>query len=277
VNVFETPGQVSLQIQIPSGRVVVGTTDEPRTQVELISLGRRGQDALEQIQVTHDERGGRHVVSIEQRNRIQWGPLQISWGGDVEVRVSCPLGTHLELSGASTDFRAEGRYGDVLARTASGDILIGEVAGKLEVKTASGDVSLESVEGENGTLATVSGDVAIGHAASELTLRTVSGDMELRVVDRPLTISTTSGDVDLRSLEGGELRVQSVSGDCRIGIGRGTRIWVDASSVAGDMKSELAMGDEMPEETEEPSGEVVPVQVKTVSGDVALVRALPVA
>lgn len=282
MDLFETPGQVGLQIRIPSGRVVVGTTDDPTTQVEIVPLGRRGQDALEQIEVTHDERGGRHVVTIEQRNRIQWGPLQISWGGDVEVRVRCPVGTELELNGAAAEFRAEGRYGQVSARTASGDVALGRVEGRLEVKTASGDVSIEAVEAESGMLATVSGDVTIGQAESDLTLRTVSGDVELRVVRRPLTISTTSGDVDLRSLEGGELRIQSVSGDCRIGIGRGTRIWVDAASVSGDMKSELAMGDEPSGEAEEAQGEeaqreVVPIHVKTVSGDVSIVHAVAVA
>jgi DUF4097 and DUF4098 domain-containing protein YvlB len=273
VEVFETPGEVSLQVRIPSGRVIVGTTDEPRTQVEVVPVGRRGQEAVEQIRISHDERGGRHVVTVEQRNRIEWGPIQISWGGDVEVRVLCPVGTELELNGASTDFRAEGRYGRVTARTASGDLRVGEVKGKLEIKTASGDVGIERVEADNGSLVTVSGDVEVGLVDADLTVRTVSGDVELGVVRGPLGLSTTSGDVNVRSLEAGELRVQSVSGDARVGIGRGTRIWVDAASVSGDMSSELAMGDDTPTEDAEASGTVVPVHVKTVSGDVSIVRA----
>ncbi len=275
MEVFETPGDVTLQVRIPSGRVTIGTTDEPRTQVEVVPVGRRGADTLEQIRIAHDDRGGRHVITIEQRNRIEWGPVQISWGGDVEVRVSCPVGTALELNGASADFRAEGQYGRVSARTASGDIRVEAVAGKLELKTASGDVHLERVEADNGSLVTVSGDVEIGHVEADLSLRTVSGDVEVGVIRGPFGVSTTSGDINLRSLEAGELRIQTVSGDSRIGIGRGTRIWVDASSISGDMRSELTMGDDTAaEETEaEASGEVVPVHVKSVSGDVSLVRA----
>jgi hypothetical protein len=275
MEIFETPGSVTLQIRIPSGRVVVGTTDEQRTEIELVPIGRRGEDAIEQIEISHDERSGRHVVSVEQRDRIRWGPLQISWGGDVEVRVNCPVGTELELSGASTDFRAEGRYGRVTARTASGDIRLGEVGGKLEVKTASGDVNLELVESDNASLVTVSGDVEVGRAEGRLTLRTVSGDVDLEVARGPVGISTTSGDVALKSLEAGELRVQSVSGDIRVGVGRGTRIWVDASSISGDLSSELTMGDDTPAEGDESGepGDVVPIHVKTVSGDVSIVRA----
>jgi DUF4097 and DUF4098 domain-containing protein YvlB len=273
MEVFETPGPVSLNVSIPSGRVVVETTDEPRTTVEVVATGRRGQDAVEQVKISHHERSGRHLVTVEQMNRIEWGPIQISWGGDVEVRVSCPVGTELELSGASTDFRADGRYGEVSARTASGDLRLGEVTGELEVKTASGDVDLERVEAPNASVVTVSGDVEIGRVEAELGLRTISGDVRLGVIRGPVTLSTTSGDLNLRSLESGELRIQSVSGDSRIGIGRGTRVWIDASSVSGDMSSELDVGDVTSEGEGEESGEVVPVHVKTVSGDVSIVRA----
>ena len=159
-------------------------------------------------------------------------------------------------------------------RTASGDIKLGDVQRKLEVKTASGDITLERVESDNGSLVTVSGDVEVGHAEGELTLRTVSGDVDLGVARGPVTISTTSGDVKLESLEAGELRVQSVSGDSRIGVGRGTRVWIDASSVSGDLTSELTMGDDTPvEEDEEQPRDIVPLHVKTVSGDVLIVRA----
>ena len=46
---------------------------------------------------------------------FRWGPIQITWGGDVEVRVTCPPGTDLELSGASTDLRVDGDVGEVSA------------------------------------------------------------------------------------------------------------------------------------------------------------------
>jgi DUF4097 and DUF4098 domain-containing protein YvlB len=272
---FDTPGSVALQVRIPTGRVVVETIDEPRTEIELVPLGRKGDEAIQQIDVSHDERGGRHIVSIEQRDRIRWGPLQISWGGDVEVRVKCPVGAELEFSGASADFRADGSYGRVTARTASGDIRLGVVDGRLEVKTASGDVELERLETEDASLVTVSGDVEVGTITGRLTLRTVSGDVELGVARGPVSISTTSGDVDLRALEAGELRIQSVSGDARVGIGRGTKIFVDATSVSGSLDSELQVGDAAGSDAAaaEDSGDIVPVHVKTVSGDVRLVRA----
>ena len=266
---FDTPGSVSLQIKLPSGRVVVTTADEPKTTVEVVALGRRGQDAMEDIEITMDERSGRHVVRVEQRDRFRWGPIQITWGGDFECRVTCPPGTDLELSGASTNVRVDGELGEVSARTASGDIRLQGVVGPLQVKTASGDVFVGVVGGQ-GAIATVSGDVGIERIDAALTARAVSGDITIGSIAAELGISTTSGDVDLKAVLDGDVRVQTVSGDVRVGVARGTRVWVDAASVSGRLESELGLDDEQADETE---GGIVPLHVKTVSGDVSVVRA----
>jgi len=248
---------------------VVTTADEPKTTVEVVALGRRGQDAMEEIEITMDERSGRHVVRVEQRDRFRWGPIQITWGGDFECRVTCPPGTDLELSGASTNVRVDGELGEVSARTASGDIRLQGVVGPLQVKTASGDVFVGVVGGQ-GAIATVSGDVGIERIDAALTARAVSGDITIGSIAAELGISTTSGDVDLKAVLDGDVRVQTVSGDVRVGVARGTRVWVDAASVSGRLESELGLDDEQAEETE---GGIVPLHVKTVSGDVSVVRA----
>jgi len=272
--VFETPGSVSLQIKLPSGRVVVTTADELRTSVELVGLGRRGPDAIDDVSVTADEHHGRHIVRIEQKDRIRWGPIQIAWGGDIETRVTCPPGSDLELSGGSTDLRVEGDLGEVSVRTASGDARLEAVRGKLQIKTASGDLSVATV-GSEASLATVSGDIAVGRAEGPITARAVSGDVTIGSLRGLLGLSTTSGDIDVRSVEAGEVRIQTVSGDVRIGVGRGTRVWIDAGSISGDLDSQLGLDDAEPnaDDAGGSSGPVVPLHVKTVSGDVSIVRA----
>ena len=273
MQVFETPGSVSLHIRLPSGRVVVTTAEEPRCSVELVSSGRRGSDALENIEVRADERPGGHAITIEQKDRFRWGPIQITWGGGLEVRVTCPSGTDLELSGGSTDLRVEGDLGAVSVRTAAGDVKLDAVRKKLQVKTASGDVLVGTIEAD-GTVSTVSGDIGVDRIDGSLVARAVSGDVRFTTVRGPLTLTTTSGDAKVESVEAGEVRFQSVSGDARIGVGRGTRVWIDAASVSGDLGSELGIADQAPDESQEGEhGPVVPLQVKTVSGDVSIVRA----
>jgi DUF4097 and DUF4098 domain-containing protein YvlB len=270
--VFETPGSVSLQIKLPSGRVVVTTADEPRTSVELVAVGRRGPDAVENVSVTAEEHHGRHIIRIEQKDRIRWGPIQITWGGDIETRVTCPSGADLELSGGSTDLRVTGDLGEVSVRTASGDVSLEGVRSKLQIKTASGDIAVATADGD-ASLMTVSGDLSVGSANGPVTARSVSGDIMIGSLLGLLGLSTTSGDIEVRSVEAGEVRVQTVSGDVRLGVARGTRVWIDAGSVSGDLESELGLEDDAPESE---GGSVVPLQVKTVSGDVAIVRATEV-
>jgi DUF4097 and DUF4098 domain-containing protein YvlB len=253
---FDTPGEVALHIRIPSGRVRVTTADEPCTSVELVSKRGRGAEAHEDIIIRADERNGRHVITVEQRDKIRWGPIQINWGGELEVLVTCPSGSDLDLAGGSTDLEVEGELGEVSAKSASGDIRLQDVRKKLEVKTASGDVWVGTIP-EGGTTVTVSGDV------------------QIRRTQGPLTARTVSGDVKIGAIEAGELTLQTVSGDARIGVARGTRVWIDATSVSGDLGSELGLADNLPigDEDAEESGEVVPLHVKTVSGDVKIVRA----
>ncbi|HEY5871801.1 MAG TPA: DUF4097 family beta strand repeat-containing protein [Gaiellaceae bacterium] len=273
MHVFETPGSVSLQVKLPSGRVLVTTSDQPSTTVEVVAVGRRGQDAIDEIDVTLDDRPGRHVVKIEQRDRFRWGPIQITWGGDFECRIVCPPGTDLEFSGGSTDLRADGALGEVSVRTASGDIRVESASRELQAKTASGDISVDTIAAQ-ASLATVSGEIDVERVDAPVTARSVSGRVTIASISAALGVSTTSGNIDLKAISGGDVRAKSVSGDVRIGVARGTRTWVDASSVSGRLESELGLEDQ------EPLGEageaVVPLHVKTVSGDVSIVRAAAV-
>lgn len=253
---FETPGSVALQIRLQGAGVVIRTVDEPRTSVELVPKGRRGPDAFEDVEIRADERQGGHVITIEQKNKFRWGPIQISWGGDFEVQITCPPGADLDLAGGSTDLRVEGELGEVTAKSVSGDIELQDVRARLEVKTASGDISV--------------GTMPAGGAVVS-----VSGDLEVRRVQGPLGARTVSGDVKIGAIEAGELQLQTVSGDARIGVARGTRVWIDAVSVSGDLESELGLEDTAPAGGEDAGGgEVVPLHVKTVSGDVKIVRAV---
>lgn len=271
MHTFETPGSVSLHVKLPSGRVLITTADEPRTTVEVVAVGRRGQEAVDEVEVTMEERLGRHVLKVEQPDRFRWGPIQITWGGDFECRITCPPGSDLDLSGGSTDLRVEGELGEVSVRTASGDVRLDESRGELQVKTASGDITVRAVTAE-ASLVTVSGDVGVDRVDASLTARAVSGDVAVGVLAGSLELSTTSGDVDVRAVVAGDVRVQTVSGDVRVGIARGTRTWIDATSVSGRLESELGLEDNEPEVVEEGAA-VVPLRVKTVSGDVAVVRA----
>ena len=236
MQVFETPGSVSLQIRLPSGRVVVTTADEPRTSVELVADSAVVAPTPSRTsQVTRTTSAAAATSSpIEEKDRIRWGPLRITWGADVEVRVTCPPGADLDLSGGSTDLRVEGELGEVTVRTASGDVQLESVRRKLQVKTASGDVSVGVIEAERHRRHGLRRHRRrVASTARSSLARSPATPASRRCAGR-CTLATTSGDVEARVGRGGggPLPVR-VSGDVRIGVGRGTRVWIDATSVSG--------------------------------------------
>ena len=64
-----------------------------------------------------------------------------------------------------------------------------------------------------------------------------------------------------------------MSGDVRLGVRPGTRLHIDANSTSGDISSEFDVKDSP---SEQPSGLEARLQLKTVSGDIEIVRAAPV-
>lgn len=150
---------------------------------------------------------------------------------EFHVRVTAPHGAELDVNLASADLRGRGQYGDVEVNIASGDAQL-ERVGSVEVNSASGDVRIDEA----------------------------SGRVEL---------NTASGDVDLRSVAEGDVRINSASGDVSVGIAAGSRLWIDAQSLAGDTSSELELEGA-------PSGEegpLVELRVQTMSGDISVRRA----
>ncbi len=136
--------------------------------------------------------------------------------------------------------------------TASGDLVAGAVSGSLTTKSASGDVAVRSVVGP-------------------CTVSTVSGDVRLGSTTMLAAVTTVSGDVELDAVEGGT-RVSCVSGDVRVATRPGLALWIDVQSVSGSVTSDLEVGGA----TANAEGQVE-LRVRTVSGDVRITRAAPVA
>ena len=266
---YDTPGSVSLQIKLPSGRVKVTTADEPRTTVEVVSKGRRGPDALEHVEIRCEERHNGHTISIEQKDQFRWGPIQISWGGDIQVRITCPPGSDLELSAGSTDLEVEGELGRFRRRPprATSGSRTSVASSRSRPRAATYDRCDRSRGLRRHGLRRHRHPPRRRQLSQRDPSPVTSGSARSAARSRSRRPRATS---NLDSVEGGEVRLQTVSGDVRIGVGRGTRVWIDAASISGDLGSELGVGDDAPAEE---SDEVVPLHVKTVSGDVAIVRA----
>jgi DUF4097 and DUF4098 domain-containing protein YvlB len=152
--------------------------------------------------------------------------------------------------------------------TASGDTRLENVHGDLSVKSASGDVSVRNVGGR-ASVNTASGDLDVGVVRGTLNANSASGDISVESVDSDAKANTASGDIDIDAVLQGEVTVNSASGDVAIGVRRGSRAYLDCSTVSGDARSELDMTGDVPAG----DGPLVHVKARTVSGDIVITRA----
>lgn len=247
---FHTPGRLVLQVGVPAGDVTVDTVDGDESVVAV-----DGDERLvEQTEVSLD--GDRLVVSFRGRKpfgiTIAIGDFSIS-SRRLRVRASVPHGAALTFATASGDLKADGRFGSLEAKTASGDVRVrGEIEREATIKTVSGDVRLDRV-GTDVRAQTVSGDVTVGWAGGAVETKSVSGD------------------VHLDSVREGNASFTSVSGDVAIGIATGSFVDVDAGSVSGDLTSDVPLASSPGRDGDGPT---VVLRGKTVSGDVKVFRAV---
>ena len=271
---FDTPGKTRIRVKNAAGLISVDPSEAGRTTVELEAL--RDDDATREAieRATVELNGNEVLVEIGVGGKgFGVGPAWISFGRtpQVGVRIRCPEGTDLDCSTASADVSAQGRLGDVEVKTASGDVAVEQVGG-LRVQSASGDVRASTVDGE-ARLQTVSGDVRIGTVGGPVSATLVSGDFAIDAAAADLSAKTVSGDQRIGSIREGQIKLQSVSGDVRVGVRPGTRLRIDANSTSGDVSSELDVKD-APSET--PSTREARLEAKTVSGDIEITRAAAV-
>jgi hypothetical protein len=261
---FETPEPITVAVRIRSGAVILTAEERDTTTVEVVphdgsSISR---DAAERAVV--ELRGDTLVVE----NAEATGSWLWRRGGSVRVTVRVPLDSAARLESASADITAHGRWREGALQTASGDLRVDAVTGDLQAKTASGDLEVGRVGGAL-RIGSASGDILVGSVAGEATLQSASGDIRVDDLGGSATARTASGDLLLGRARRGEVRVQTASGDVRVAVLPGTGVFLDVNTLSGSTSSDLAVGNE----PHDGKGTELALYIRTVSGDVAIVRA----
>ena len=174
---FDTPGSVSLQIRLPSGRVRVTTADEPRTVVELVAKGRRGADALE-ISSSAPTSTAVATSSPSSRRRSSAGGRSRSTGAATSKCASSarpvPTSTLPEARPTSRSTASSERS---TAKSASGDSSLHDVTKRLPAQDRQWRHLRRNDPRPEGTIVTVSGDLEIrSRPRAAERARPVSGD-----------------------------------------------------------------------------------------------------
>jgi DUF4097 and DUF4098 domain-containing protein YvlB len=244
---FEIGERPRIEFRVQSGRIdCTGGTDSS------ISVDVAGRGA-ETVRV--EQEGGAIVVSEDRSGWIS--------GRSVRLHATIPVGTAVELAGGSIDLHLDVEVGELVVKTASGDVGF-LTAHSLDVKTASGHVRGDRII-EDARIRSASGDAYIDSVDGSLSASLVSGDVRVGTVTGDLRVNSASGDVDVEHFLGSEVGLKSVSGELSIGLPTGIRLDANVTTLSGEVhlpghRAEGSAGERRK----------VRLDAKTVSGDIRI-------
>jgi hypothetical protein len=174
-------------------------------------------------------------------------------GMEVDYVVHVPTHAHVRLTTKSGDIDAHALAAVLSARSASGDIQAQDV-GDATLSTVSGDVTVTHGRGVCDVDET-SGRTMFRDVTGSISSSSVSGDVDLDRVTGKAVITTTSGSITAHAYRG-VARLRSVSGSIELTLVRGDGVSISASTVSGEIESDVPLRLQSP------------LDVQTVSGDI---------
>ncbi|MFI8851880.1 DUF4097 family beta strand repeat-containing protein [Streptomyces sp. 891-h] len=169
---FDTPAPVSVDLDLPAGRVQFIAADRADTTVEVLPANpskSRDVKAAEQTEVAYGD-GVLRIHAPAAKNQY------FGASGAIEVTVQLPAGSQLAMKSSYAELRGVGRFGDVTFEGAQGGIKIDEAA-SVRSTTSGGDVSVGRLTGP-AEISTAKGDLRISEAVrGEVVLNTQMGDV----------------------------------------------------------------------------------------------------
>jgi len=264
---FEVQGPVEIDVRLTSGDIEVDPTAEGRVEVELIAHDEESQRLVDDARIELSPHGHRPTIVVDVPQKRGFS-LNLFGRSGIECRIRCPHDSGLSVRTKSADVSARGTLGGLNVATASGDIDIDRVSGGVNVKSASSDFSAREIAG-GVNIQTASGDIDVSVARGPVNVTSVSGDISIGEAYDNVNANSVSGDQDHGAVMQGVVAAHSVSGDVTIAVRRGSRAFLDCSTVSGDTVSELELSSDAPAG----DGPLVEIRAKTVSGDIRITRA----
>lgn len=166
---------------------------------------------------------------------VRWGnqPVEV----DFVVTVPARYSANLKTSGG--DIIIGDLDGKVNARTSGGDVKLGKISGEIVATTSGGNVSL--TEGGAGVeLGTSGGDITIGRVVGPTQAHTSGGNIKAAQVENVLEAKTSGGNVSAGFVGGlrGDCLLSTSGGRVKVTVEPTAGFRLDASTSGGDVQAE---------------------------------------
>lgn len=222
---FPATTSPSLKVQNTSGEIKIESHPENKIIIDALKVveadnseeAKRRADGIEPIIENYDSRVEIKTKYTPLKSKSFWEKVVGFDGkssGYVDYHILVPEKVELNVSSISGDVIISDISGGIDVDVTSGDLWIKRVKGHLALETTSGDVEISMIEG--GVIASgTSSDLEIFDIKGNLNLSSTSGNVSAEDVVGSIQINNTSGDISLKEMQG-NIDATTVSGDVMI-------------------------------------------------------------
>lgn len=276
---YDTPGPISVTIELPVGDVKIAASDRTDTVVTVVPSDPDLESdvrAAERVRV--DYSGGRLLVKASEQYR------PFADRGSIDVLIELPEGSDVRGTVSLAAFYCEGRLGGCWFKSgigdvqldetdalhvdaSSGDITVGRVRGHAEVVLGSGAVRIREID-DSSVIKNTNGDIWVGAAQDDMRLKAANGSICVVRAGASVEAKTANGSIRVGEVARGTVGIETGFGELEVGIREGTAARIDLRTRRGSVRNSLTSAG-----GPQPSEEIAEVRARTSLGDIVIRRA----
>lgn len=275
---FQTGDSCHLQLECPSGAIVVEGHDLPQTSIQVLAHlwedSAVDADATMELILRHLHQDGPTIrlavpklpssgpwfffgrgprVDIHAAVPRHAQARVASRSGRIEVaRIDGPLeveqrsgrttlrqiGGNVRVSSRSGGCEIEDVAGDIVIASRTGRITVRRVAGSLSIETRTGSVQVERVGGDL-QVESRTGRIAAERITGNVRFTTTTGAVSVDDAAAGVRVQTTTGAVRYRGAVRGDVNIHVTTGAIQLEVDPAHPFLVDAETVTGSIRSDL--------------------------------------
>jgi DUF4097 and DUF4098 domain-containing protein YvlB len=214
----------TVELQLAGGEIIVGAWSRDQVRVRATS---------ERSSLRLDASAARLTLGLSGSAR----------SGDTRFELTIPVGVRVRATTSSGDIRIIGSKGEVEARSQRGDIVVEDVAERVELTVFSGDIQATAITGTT-RITAMSGDVRVRQVTGDIEVKTVNGEIDLRDArSRYVRAASTSGDIRFDGTidPTGRYELQTHSGDVDLTLPANAGGQLTVSTYSGSVQSDFPL------------------------------------
>ncbi len=239
---FQVQPGVQLKVSTSGGDVRVSPSSDSVVKVIAKEHIRAGSDAeaeeiLKKLDLKIEQSGNSVEASASYENQMgfhfgSWPPVQ------VDFIVTVPASASVDLKTSGGDVVVGDLEGRVRAHTSGGDVKLGSIGGDVDASTSGGNVVLSEGRGSV-NLSTSGGNVSADRIIGAASLKTSGGDIKVDSVENTLTAETSGGDVraGFSGALKGDCRLSTSGGEVKAIVGKEAAFHLDAATSGGEVEA----------------------------------------